>query len=263
MWRFRKNNLLINDKDNLFVHRVHLERLLHTKAHIKNKGPEIPYFMKNKLSQKELLRVKERKRCYENGIIFSRLLEINKSISPYSKTNQPIYCPAFDKKRHHFDKMEKIKDLCKENKFLFSRLVSERSYYPAERHFNINDFEIYLKGNIKRQRIDNPNINFVTFTQFRKNLCKKYKLKKSHSCGMMLEPACLSNKNQKKCKNDIKSRNNNNNLIYGYTSFKTNKHINSKKINNGNYNTLIYTKKGKNLNRCQSAIIRREKDNNF
>ena len=43
---------LINDKDKLFVHRVHLERLLNAKTHIQNKGPETPYFMKNKLSIK-------------------------------------------------------------------------------------------------------------------------------------------------------------------------------------------------------------------
>jgi len=118
-----------------------LERLLYAKPHIQNKGPEIPYFMKYKLSQKELLKVKERKRCYENGIIFSRLLEIDKSASPYSIKNQPAYCPAFDKKKHYFDKLEKLRDLTKENQFLFSRLVSERSYYPSKLHFNINDLE--------------------------------------------------------------------------------------------------------------------------
>ena len=109
MWRFRKNNLLVNEKDKLFVHKVHLERLLHAKTHIENKGPEIPYFMKNKLSKKEIMRVKEKKRCYENGIIFSRLLEINNALSPYSKSNKPAYCPAFDKKKHNFDKKEKLK----------------------------------------------------------------------------------------------------------------------------------------------------------
>ena len=41
----------------------------------------------------------------------------------------------------------------------------------------------------------------------------------------MLEPACL---NKKKLDIDIRNRNNNlnNNIIYGYTSFKINRHIN-------------------------------------
>ena len=261
MWRFRKNNLIINDKDNLFVHKVHLERLLYAKPHIQNKGPEIPYFMKYKLSQKELLKVKERKRCYENGIIFSRLLEIDKSASPYSVKNQPAYCPAFDKKKHYFDKLEKLRDLTKENQFLYSRLVSERSYYPSKLHFNINDFEIYLRNNIKRTRMDNPNIKFATFTEFRRNLSKNYNLKKSYSTGM-ISGAHLHNK--KKLNIDIKSRNNNNNnMIYGYTSFRSNKHINLNKNKNNVFSTMIQTKKEKNLNRCQSAFIRRNKKKNF
>ena len=108
MWNFRKNNLIINDSDNFFVHKVHLERLLHTKTHIKNKGPELPFFIKNKLSLKEALRSKERKRCYENTILFSRLLEIDNSMSNYSRYNKPVYCPAFDKLRYNFTKKAQL-----------------------------------------------------------------------------------------------------------------------------------------------------------
>ena len=87
MWNFRKNNLIINDFDNFFVHKVHLERLLNTKTHIKNKGPDLPYFMKYKLSLKEFLRARERKREYEDAILFSRLVHIDSSLSNYSKEN--------------------------------------------------------------------------------------------------------------------------------------------------------------------------------
>ena len=121
MWRLRKNNLLVNEKDKLFVHKIHLERLLHAKTHIENKGPETPYFMKNKLSKKEIMRVKEKKRCYENNIIFSRLLAINNTFSPYSKINKPQYCPALDKIRHNFDKIERQNDIYKNNQLLFKK----------------------------------------------------------------------------------------------------------------------------------------------
>ena len=86
MWRIMKNNLVINDKDKLFVHRVHLENLLHAKSYINNKGKETPYFIKYKLSRRKFLRDQESKINYENSIIFSRLVEISKSISPYSST---------------------------------------------------------------------------------------------------------------------------------------------------------------------------------
>ena len=60
MWNFRKNNLLVNDKDKLFVHKVHLENLLHARSYINNKGRETPYFIKYKLSKRKSLRDIER-----------------------------------------------------------------------------------------------------------------------------------------------------------------------------------------------------------
>ena len=268
MWRIRKNNLIINDKDKLFVHRVHLERLLHAKTHIKNKGPEIPYFLKNNLSKKELIRVNERKRCYENALIFSRLLEINNSISPYSQTHRPIYCPSFDKKKYDFYKTEQRKVLHRQNSCIFSRLIHEKSYYPTTSLLNYNNYLIYLKDIIKRQRTDNPNINFATFSQFKKNIKRSYKLKKSNS-SELLRQACLNSK-RKVNETDTFSRNNNN-MNYGYTSNlndKTYKVINEykSKMNNmiATSSTMITTKRGKNtLSRCQSAFLRRQDMNNF
>ena len=267
MWRIRKNNLLINDKDKLFVHRVHLERLLHAKTHIKNKGPEIPYFMKNNLSKKELIRVNERKRCYENALIFSRLLEINNSISPYSKTYRPLYCPSFDKKKYDFDKSEKRRNLYKQNSFIYSRLIHEKSYYPTNRLLNTNNFEIYLRDIIKRQRSDNPNINFVTFSQFKKNIKKSYKLKKSHSAECF-DPTCLTKK--KPLYETGNFSRNNNNLNYGPTSnsnSNTQKVINEYKSKRSNMawtsSTMLTSKRGKStLSRCQSALLRKESNFN-
>ena len=154
MWNFRKNNLIINDSDNFFVHKVHLERLLHTKTHIKNKGPELPFFIKNKLSLKEALRSKERKRCYENTILFSRLLEIDNSMSNYSRYNKPVYCPAFDKLRYNFTKKEKAKNTKRQNKVIFTRLLKQKSHYPTNLFLNLNNYINHIRENIKRQRND-------------------------------------------------------------------------------------------------------------
>ena len=125
--------------------------------------------------------MKEKKRCYENSIIFSRLLEINNALSPYSQSNKPLYCPAFDKKKHNYNKFEKIKAIQKHNQFLFNRLISEKPFYPTQRLFDINDFEMYLRGNIRRQHIPNPNLRFVTFKQFKQNIIKNYKLRRCNS----------------------------------------------------------------------------------
>lgn len=259
MWRFRKNNLLINEKDKLFVHKVHLERLLHAKTHIQNQGPDIPYFMKNKLSKKEILRVKEKKRCYENSIIFSRLLEINNALSPYSKSNKPIYCPAFDKKKHNFDKKEKLKAIYKHNQFLFKRLINEKPFYPTKHLFEINDFENYIRGNIKRQHIDNPNIRFATFKQFKKNIIKNYNLKRSNSAKIFR--TIIDSRNDGYFDKNL---NNYSNYTHGLGNNRSYNNImmkNNKKTNNNSFSSTMHTSKiGRTLSRCQSAFTIRNKN---
>ena len=267
MWRFRKNNLLVNEKDKLFVHKVHLERLLHAKTHIQNKGPEIPYFMKNKLSKREILRVREKKRCYENSIIFSRLLEINNALSPYSKSNQPVYCPAFDKKKHNFEKLEKQKAIYKHNQFLFNRLISEKPFYPTQRLFEISDFENYLRGNIRRQHIANPNIRFATFKQFKKNIVRNYKLKRCNSAKIFRPTLVSRNDGIENEKNDNYDNYSNYTLgmIYNKSYNNLMKNKSSKRNNNNiSYNsTRPASKIGKGLSRCQSAFSIRNRKNNF
>lgn len=263
MWRIRKNNLLVNEKDKLFVHKVHLERLLHAKTHIQNKGPDIPYFMRNNLSKREIMRVKERKRCYENSIIFSRLLEINKTFSPYSKIHKPKYCPAFDKKRHYFDKIEKQRDIYNHNQFLFNRLVNEKSFYPTKLLFKVNDYENYIRGNIKRQHYDNPNIKFASFNQFKKNIIRNYNYKRSNS--LQMSRPTITSRNDGLIPDNNNYSNDNNGIEYN----KSYNNIIRKDIKkNNNNNSFISTnqtsKMGRTMSRCQSALsIRNKKKYNF
>ena len=44
-------------------------------------------------------------------------MEINNASSPYSQLNKPAYCPAFDKKKHNYDKLEKQKAIYKHNSY--------------------------------------------------------------------------------------------------------------------------------------------------
>jgi len=266
MWNFRKNNLLVNDKDKLFVHRVHLENLLHAKSYINNKGRETPYFIKYKLSKRKSLRDRERKINYENSIIFSRLVEINKSISPYSSTYRPIYCASFDRTKYTFNESEKKREICKENLSLFRRLIEEKPFYTTKNILKANDNEMYLKEIIKRQRTDNPNINFATFYQFRKNLAKNYNLKRSCSTGMLL-PSYLKNKNNNiygtipataSSRNILNKKNHCSTTNYNDMNYKL---INEYKFKgkpiNKTLSTTNTTKKGKSLSRCQSAYLKR------
>lgn len=266
MWNFRKNNLLVNDKDKLFIHKVHLENLLHAKSYINNKGRETPYFIKFKLSKRKSIRDQERKINYENSILFSRLVEINKSISPYSSTYRPDYCASFDRKKYTFIASEKKREISRQNLSIFRRLIQEKSFYTTKNILKANETEMNLKKIIKRQRTDNPNINFATFYQFKKNLTKQYNLKKSYSSGML-----VPNKNNICGIIPIQiSRNAVNNKNHYQTSNHNENNNNFKCINeyklkakpmNKTLSTMNTTKKGKNLSRCQSAYLKRNFDN--
>ena len=256
MWNFRKNNLIINDSDNFFVHKVHLERLLHTKTHIKNKGPELPFFIKNKLSIKESLRTKERKRCYENKILFSRLFDIDNSMSNYSRYNQPVYCPAFDKRRYTFNKKEKAKNTKRQNKAIFTRLLKQKSHYPTDLFLNLNNYVNHIRENIKRQRNDNPNINYATFDQFKQNIInQRYGLKKS--CSIDYFEPVYSNNKRYIYNYDTDIINRNNKIDYGFPSAKSNKDNNI-----GTLSTMVTVRPGKSMSRCQSSFIKRQKNFN-
>ena len=108
MWNLINNNYICNEKDILRVHKIHLENLLNKKSYLNNKGPEIPYFLKNKLSLKELIRSNQSRINNDNHIMYKKLMHMANNPSPYSKfTNMPKYCPALDKLRFNYSKIER------------------------------------------------------------------------------------------------------------------------------------------------------------
>ena len=250
MWNYRYNNLLIKEQDQLFIHKAELERLLHTKPKVQNKGPDLPYFLKEKLSKKEEGRTKEKNRLYINSVILSRLLKINKTSSPYSKSNSPKYCPAFDRKKHHFDMIESERNLKNSNNFLFKRLSREKSFYESEKFFKRNNFDKYIKSKIKRQHLDNPNLKFVSFSQFKKNIIKTFRTTRNYS----IDEKMYQIPNQKK--------------LFNFKSYQIGKKFDTcrdftsinksikKKINSRNYlqYSTMFTSKYKSLSRSQSSI---------
>ena len=265
MWRFRKNNLIINDQDNFAAHKAHLEKLFHIKSHIQNKGPEMPYFLKNKISTNHLLRSKEDKKCYENAIIFSRLLEIDSSKSYYNKTKCPLYCAAFDFQKYNFDKEEKMRDTQRENQKIFVRLIKQKSHYPTKKFLNVNYIKNYYKSIARRQRFDNPNINYATFNEFKDNILQSYNLRKVHS----VRNFGTLNKRRKKNDynfsdtnvvgrnyNDLNYVSNTRSPVSSYRNFINNKNrFNSTGIFNNMENNK--NKIGKKITRSQSAYFRK------
>lgn len=287
MWRFRANNPICEEKERLHVHKVHLERLLESRPHVQMNGPDLPYFLKNKLSLKEILRCRAKKINYENFIIFSRLQSVSQKPSPYSRIYTPAYCPAYDKKKHNFDKKERAKEIYNQNNYYYTRFAKEKPHYSTKALLDLNDYENYLRGNIKRQHLANPNLEFCTYNAFKQNVFQGgQKLVRCGSAKSVRRENNLweigpyeESKDQKNFwggrkkitwKDNDASRNKSFNegqhgsLMFGQSG------LNSKKTNNnesnGCYNNTNYTSKIPNtpqtaMKRSQSAYGLRNKGN--
>ena len=180
-------------------------------------------------------------------------------ISNYSYKYKPSYCAAFDKKKFIFNKIKKFKNRLQENSNLFSRLVKQKSHYPTQLFLNINDYENYIRRNIRRQRDENPNINYATFHQFKNNIIRTYGLQKSCSTEY-IQPLNLKKRKFAYYNSDIISRNKN--YEYGLTSLKSYKDINTNNNYTRSLSTMITIKPSKNMSRSQSAFMRRKKQFN-
>ena len=123
MWSLLINNHSTNEHDILRASQIHLEKLLSTKSHINNKGPKVPFFMKNKIYLKQFIKANERKINFGNNIMYNKLFWAANCISPYSKyKNIPKYCAAFDKKKFTYSKIERERTISAENQTFYCAL---------------------------------------------------------------------------------------------------------------------------------------------
>ena len=220
MWGLDGSNLLCSEKEMFRVHKIHLEKLLHMKPDLIIKSREIPYFMKNKLYLKEVNREKEMKQSHENLIMAQKLYFHSVSPSPYSKFKSiPSYCPAFDKRRYNFDKIEREKNINNQNLFLYKRFYEKKSYYPTKKLLQQNEYENYIKNNISRFQKHRPfnGLSLCTYRQFLEKLTKEAKKlnrlssAKNNSINMNDINYDLVKQNQSFLKSKINFNNNMNN----------------------------------------------------
>jgi hypothetical protein len=260
MWNLINNNYICNEKDILRVHKIHLENLLNKKSYLNNKGPEIPYFLKNKLSLKELIRSNQSRIDNDNHIMYKKLIYMANNPSPYSKhTNIPKYCPALDKLRFNYSKIERDNNIYNENESFFKRFSSKKSIYSTKKFLKQSEYENYLKNNISNSRfLPYIPLRLVTFRQFKSNLLMQTKKIRDN-----MKKACMTRDGLAKQNKLIKS-NSTKDLIYFYRNIINNnfRYNNNYKnnYNNSSSNDLrlinILTSKtdNKNMKRSQSAI---------
>ena len=243
--------------------------MLNKKSYLNNKGPEIPYFLKNKLSLKELIRSNQSRINNDNHVMYKKLMYMANNPSPYSKyTNIPKYCPALDKLRFNYSKIERDNNIYNENESFFKRFSSKKSIYSTKKFLKQSEYENYLKNNISNSRFlpDIP-LRLVTFRQFKSNLLKQTKKIREDMKKAVMTRSGFSKKNKIIKSNSAKDIN-----YFNRSNIDENYRYNNNYINN--YNNLssndlrlvnILTSKAdsKNMKRSQSAINIKSKNSSI
>ena len=269
MWSLINNNFICSELELFRVNKIHLEKLLNMKSSLNNKGPETPYFLKNKSYLRELIRSNELKRNYANNIIYKKLMHMANSPSPYSRSNIPKYCPAFDKQRFNFDKIEREVNIYNDNVSFYKRFSAKKSTYST---YTFNDFKKYDIS--KSKFLPQIALKMCTYRQFKSNLLKESNKIKERNKNLGKKNRfrnIILKLNRSKSLNDLINKkkynfenlryfdNNNNN---NNKSFK-NKSVNNNILLNSKFNNNSNTKSSK-LKRSQSAInIKFKNGNNF
>jgi hypothetical protein len=138
---------------------------------IDDSKPDQPKFFKNGAANIASKREWKRKINLDNVILYNKMYELSVHPSPYNKIlNKPTPCPAFQKMS--YNKWRKAKDLEIENRKLKKRFTSAKPSINAKKlDDEYNNYNVYLKNNIKKGKGEkNPNLGFVTWSAFKKNL---------------------------------------------------------------------------------------------
>lgn len=175
MWNLLRNNYLCDEQEILRTSQIHLEKLLNTKSNISTKGPKTPLFLKNKSYLKELIRTKQRNIKINNNIMYNKLISVSNSPSIYSKFNNiPKYCPAFDKRKYTYSRMERERTISCENQSFYKRFSRSKSTYPITYFLKKSKYEDYIRHNISRTRfLPKVTLKLCTFKEFKSNLMKE------------------------------------------------------------------------------------------
>ena len=172
MWNLLKNNFSCSEIEAFKENKIHLEKLISIKSNINNKANEVPLFLKNKTYLRELKRNKERNINLINNLMDNKLKSVSKSPSIYSKKlNNPKYCPAFDKRRFNFSKIERERQISTENKSFYKRFNERKATYSTKKLLKKSYFEDYLKSNISKKKfLPKINLQMCTFKEFKSHL---------------------------------------------------------------------------------------------
>ena len=174
MWNMIYNNYSCAEKETLKTYQKLFEKLLSVKSKINTKARETPIFLKIKASLKELQRDEERKITKINNLLNNKIKSVMNSPSKYSQTlSSPKYCPAFDKRRFNFSRIEQERKIISENNSLLVRFSQRKPTYSTKNLLRKNYFEQYIKKNISKSKfLPKVSLKLRTFGDFKSNVIK-------------------------------------------------------------------------------------------
>ena len=222
MWSLLKNNFSCAEIETFKENQKHFEKLINIKSTINTRASKVPHFLKNKSYLREINRTKERNINIINNLMNNKLRSVSKSPSLYSKKlNNPKYCPAFDKQRFNFSRIEREKIISKENESFYKRFTERKPTYSTKKLLKKSDFEKYIKSNISRTKfLPKINLQMCTFREFKSNLfeetlrLKKLKNKWINENKLLDNSATVNVENTKYINNPLSlSLSANNNLL--------------------------------------------------
>ena len=183
MWHIHHGNTIMNRFERLMEHKGHLERLAQIKTGINNKTPKTPSFIEKRMIEPGSRMERALKIKYENQVIYKRMFDLMNKLSPYNPIKtKPSKCPAFELLTYH--RLKKNIDIKKVNNKLHNRYLSAKSTYNTNKLNEEYKFCQYLEKNIsENNNRANPNIEFISFNKFNKNIinCSKYLKKRCNS----------------------------------------------------------------------------------
>ena len=175
MWNLLNNNYSCAEKETLKSYQKLFIRLLSAKSERNNKANETPFFLIIKSSLKEFKRDEERKITKINNLLNTKIQHVMNSPSKYSqRVNSPKYCPALDKQRYNYSRIEKERKIFSENKSLFQRFTQRKPTYSTKNLLRKYDYEQYIKNNISKSKfLPKVPLKLRTFGDFKSNLIKE------------------------------------------------------------------------------------------
>ena len=217
MWSLLNNNPYCAEKEQLKVNQIHFEKLLGLKARIDNKPNEVPFFLKNKSYLRELIRTRNNKIKAINKLMNIKLKTVAKSPSLYSKENNiPKYCPAFDRQKFNFARIERERKINSENITFYKRFKKKKPTYSTKNFLKKADYQDIIRDNISRGRnLQQYSLKFCTFREFKSHFIKesskirgKHKLlNKTNSSNNFYKPNSLETPNGFNNKHNFSSDN--------------------------------------------------------